>query len=182
MFPFFCAKIDHVAIASNNAKLPPFESTAVRPTPCLCSISFGVKGGRRYCLVKFVMLHINNESVATRVERCCWEMIGPSLLCYVCLAGQCELYQASSGWGEGVRGGGSREGMGQVMSVFVSLSCPWRTLSLDKQGRGRRPQQPASCQAYLTLTFDLVILTLGQLLHLIDIKHVCKYHLYLIIG
>ena len=35
---------------------------------------------------------------------------------------------------------------------------------------------------YLTLTFDLVTLTLGQLLHLIDINHVCKYHLYLIIG
>ena len=36
--------------------------------------------------------------------------------------------------------------------------------------------------AYLTLTFDLVTLTLGQLLHLIDINHVCKYHLYLIIS
>ena len=36
--------------------------------------------------------------------------------------------------------------------------------------------------AYLTLTFDLVTLTLGQLLHLIDINHMCKYHLYLIIG
>ena len=72
--------------------------------------------------------------------------------------------------------------MRQVMSVFVSLSCPWWTLSLDKQGRGRQPKQPASCQAHLTLTFDLVTLTLGQLLNLIEINHVCKYHLYLIIG
>ena len=36
--------------------------------------------------------------------------------------------------------------------------------------------------SFLTLTFDPVTLTLGQLQHLIYINHVCKYHLYLIIG
>ena len=34
----------------------------------------------------------------------------------------------------------------------------------------------------LTLTFDLVTLTWGQLQHLIVINHVCKYHQYPIIG
>ena len=32
--------------------------------------------------------------------------------------------------------------------------------------------------AYLTLTFDLVIFTLGQLQHIIDINHLCNYHQY----
>ena len=36
--------------------------------------------------------------------------------------------------------------------------------------------------AYLTLTFDLVILTLGQLQHLNVINHMCKYHQNPIIG
>ena len=170
-----------MAIASNGAKLPPFESTAVRPTPCLCSISFGVKGEEvlsgEVCDATYKQWKRRNKGrkVLLRDDR--------ALLTLLSLFSQTVWVITSKQWmGEGSEGRGSREGMRQVMSVFVSLSCPWRTLSLDKQGRGRRPQQPASCQAYLTLTFDLVILTLGQLLHLININHVCNYHLYLIIG